>query len=108
MKHIICLLTLVMSASAFAGTTKRTELVKRDKEVRALIKAFEAKRDQRCRPISDESMTWGADGYAQATVSCNQYDKHGEPMANVYIITIEGQVYDVFFDLQSVKIQGVE
>lgn len=43
-----------------------------------------------------------------AMISCNEYGTDGEPMANVYQITVRGSFDGKSFDLSSVKIVGAE
>ena len=107
MKKILIAVSFLMSTSAFASAGK-VAIIKKNLEVKSAIAAFEKNRSQKCAGIKESNTQFEADGKVTLRVSCNQYDKNGEPQANVYFIKIEGYMYDSFFSLTSVLIVGVE
>ena len=106
MKQIILLASLISSA-AFASSAQ-LDLIKNNLEVKSAIAAFEANRGETCNALSAANLMVSKNGAAKITVSCNRYDKNGDPQADVYILTIKGALYPNSFELSSISIVGAE
>lgn len=108
MKKVILMMTL-SPLFAFAKTTDaQTLLVRENLEVKSFISTFEKNRSQKCEEITADDIRVKGDGKTAVRISCNEYDQDGEPQANVHIIEIGGYLYDSSFDLQRVKVTGLE
>ena len=107
MKTLLIALALISSTRVFAANNS-LDLVRNNAEVKSAIHAFEKNRSQKCSDIVESNSVISKNGSVKTVIVCNEYDQNGVPQANVYNITIRGNLDETSFDLRSVSIVGVE